>query len=302
LALAFALNLAVARLGTAAALILSPRLIEAQAGWTTAVWAAALLMGIGLLFFVIYAIYDRKLTPPRPPQERLPEDERFSARDLKDLLSNRAFIVIALLCVTFYSAVFPFQAFCPDFLHHKFGLSLQSSGDLTSLIIWGTILFTPLFGLLVDKRGLRATLMIYGSSMLLLSHLALALTGLTPYVAMFVLGIAFSLVPAAMWPSVPLIVPEKRLGTAYGLMTSIQNLGLFAFPILAGWITDTVNKTTGAEAGGTLSTPLDYTYTILMFAALGIAGLLFAVLLRNEARRPGGPRLEYSSGSQVGDA
>jgi len=144
-------------------------------------------------------------------------------------------------------------------------LSLKTSGDLSSLIIWGTILFTPPIGYFVDRRGRRASLMIYGACLLLFSHLVLALTDVTPFLAMFVLGIAFSLVPAAMWPSVAVIVPEKRLGTAYGLMTSIQNLGLFAFPILAGMITDRVNRpATGQPAA--VGTPLDYTATILMFA------------------------------------
>ena len=294
LAFAFALNLAVARLGTAAALILSPRLIEAPGGWTTAVWVAALLMGIGFVFFAIYAVYDRRYTPRDSADGRLADDEVFRGRDILLLLSNRGFLFITLLCVTFYSAVFPFQAFCPDFLHHKFGLSLKASGDLSSLIIWGTILFTPLFGWLVDRRGRRASLMIYGSALLLVSHLVLSLTHLTPYLAMFALGIAFSLVPAAMWPSVALIVEEKRLGTAYGLMTSIQNLGLFAFPILAGWITDAVNR--DVLAAGIEGAPLEYRWTILMFAGLGIAGLVFAFLLRGAARRPDGPPLETPSG------
>jgi MFS family permease len=139
--------------------------------------------------------------------------------------------------------------------------------------------------------------MIYGSLMLLCSHLILSLTGLTPYIAMFVLGIAFSLVPASMWPSVALIVEEKRLGTAYGLMTSIQNLGLFAFPILAGWITDSVNRTAIATAEAGATPPLDYTYTILMFALLGLVGLAFAFLLKRESLREGGPPLELPSGA-----
>jgi MFS family permease len=158
---------------------------------------------------------------------------------------------------------------------------------LSSLIIWGTIVFTPIFGWFVDKRGRRATLMIAGSAMLLASHLILSLTNLTPYVAMFVLGIAFSLVPAAMWPSVPLLVNEKRLGTAYGLMTSIQNLGLFAFPILAGWITDRTNPGVTPEMLDQDLASLDYTYTVLMFAGLSLFGFLFAFLLRSSA-----PQLE----------
>ncbi len=283
LSFAFAVNLAIARLGTAAALILSPRLIDADTGWTTALWVAAMLMGIGFLFYLLYMFYDKKFTPVAKTGSLLDADEKFNFGDIVGLLKNKAFILISLLCVTFYSAVFPFQAYCPDLLHNKFGLSLQSSGDLSSLIIWGTIIFTPLFGLFVDRKGKRATLMFYGSGMLLVAHLVLSLTHLTPYLAMFIIGIGFSLVPAAMWPAVARLVEEKRLGTAYGIMTAIQNLGLWAFPILAGVILDGTNKAVTPEMikqGATL----DYTFTILMFAGLGLLGFLFAYLLKREDR------------------
>jgi len=294
LAFAFAVNLAIARLGTAAALILSPRLIELESGWTSALWAASVLMGIGFAFFVVYMLYDRKEESRQ--ESALAPDEEFHISDITNLLKNKPFIYISLLCVTFYSAIFPFQAFCPDLLHNKFGMDLKLSGTLTSLIIWGTIVFTPIFGWLVDKRGKRATLMFYGSGMLLVSHLILSLTSLTPYVAMFVLGIAFSLVPAAMWPGVAVIVPEKRLGTAYGLMTSLQNLGLFAFPILAGTITDAVNPGVTPEMVESGQATLNYTYTILMFAGLGLLGFLFSFLLKRQAATPEGAAMELPEG------
>ncbi|MCP5049565.1 MAG: major facilitator superfamily domain-containing protein 1 [bacterium] len=281
LSFAFAINLAIARLGTAGALILSPVLIETDTGWTMALWVAAMLMGIGMIFFIIYMAYDKKFTPKEKTGSLMDADEKFKISDVLDLLKNKPFIYISLLCVTFYSAVFPFQQYCPDFLHNKFGVSLKTSGTLSSLIIWGTILFTPIFGWFVDRRGKRATLMFYGSGMLLVAHLVLALTDLTPYVAMFIIGIGFSLVPAAMWPAVARLVEEKRLGTAYGIMTSIQNLGLWAFPILAGVIVDASNKGITPEMLKQGST-LDYTYTILMFAGLGLLGFLFAFLLKRE--------------------
>jgi len=282
LAFAFAVNLAIARLGTAAALIFSPILIETNTGWTLALWVGALMMGLGFLVFIIYMLYDKKFTPSETKGSLLDADERFKFSDIVDLFKNRAFISISLLCVTFYSAVFPFQAFCPDFLHNKFSLSLKMSGMLSSLIIWGTIVFTPIFGKFVDKRGKRATLMFYGSAMLFIAHLILSLTYITPYLAMFIIGIGFSLVPAAMWPAVARIVEEKRLGTAYGLMTSIQNIGLFAFPIIAGKITDVVNKGITNEMLTAGTATLDYTYTILMFAGLGLIGFFFAYLLKRE--------------------
>ena len=292
LAFAFGVNLALARLGTAAALILSPIIVEGSTSWTSALWTAAILMGVGLLFFVVYMMYDKRYDREVKSGSLLDEDERFRFSDIVDLLKNKSFIYVVLLCVTFYSAVFPFQAYCPDFLHNKFDLSLKFSGMLSSLIIWGTIVFTPLFGWFVDNKGKRATLMFYGSGMLVFVHLILALTRVTPFVPMFILGIAFSLVPAAMWPSVARIVAEKRLGTAYGLMTSIQNVGLFAFPILAGKITDLSNPDITLDMLSEGTATLNYTNTILMFVGLGILGFLFATLLKREDAKDTGFGLE----------
>ncbi len=289
LALAFGVNLAVARLGTAAALILSPVFVN-YIHWTTALWTATILMTIGLVCFVIYIYLDRKHTPKEDKSAKLAEDEIFRLRDIVDLVKNKSFIYVCILCVTFYSAVFPFQSYCPDLLHNKFNLSIEWSGILSSLIIWGTIVFTPLFGYFVDKKGKRASLMFVGSALLILSHLILSLTYLTPYIPMFILGIAFSLVPAAMWPSVALIVEEKKLGTAYGTMASIQNLGLWAFPIIAGWVLDKTNV--GVPPGN-----LDYTYTILVFAGLGIIGFLFAFLLKHNETKGKSHGLELPSKS-----
>jgi len=292
LALAFAVNVAIARLGTALALILSPVLIDSSYGWTFALWIAAVLMGVGLLFFIIYLMFDASITRTSEEKESLLEsDEEFRWSDITALLKNRSYIYVILLCVTFYSAVFPFQAYCPDLLHNKFGLSIDVSGTLTSLIIWGTIVFTPLFGFFVDRRGKRASLMLVGSALLVIVHLMLSMTSITPYVPMFVLGIAFSLVPAAMWPSVALIVDERRIGTAYGMMASLQNLGLWAFPILAGYILDKTNPGINEEMIAQGAT-YDYSWTVLMFAGLGVAGLFFAWMLRREDRSGTGFGLE----------
>ncbi|MBM2813530.1 MAG: hypothetical protein HW421_292 [Ignavibacteria bacterium] len=292
LALAFAVNISLARIGTAAALIASPILIQSPSGWTNAIWVAAVLMGIGFLFFIIYMIFDAK--PERLGNSTLSSEpeEKFRLKDFVLLLKTPSFLYICLLCVTFYSAVFPFQAYCPDMLHNKFGVSIENSGLLSSLIIWGTIIFTPLFGLFVDKKGKRATLMIGGSLLLTVVHLTLSLTNITPYISMFIMGIAFSLVPAAMWPSVAVIVEEKRLGTAFGIMTSIQNLGLWAFPILAGMLLDYTNRNIPKALLDSGKASLDYTYTILMFALLGVIGFVFALLLKSSDRKYSGGNLE----------
>lgn len=280
IAFAFGLNLVVCRLGTAAALIFSPTFAGSPSGWTLALWVAAIVMFIGLGFFIVYSIADK-----REKIKTDGEEDRFHMSDIFELLKNRPFIYITLLCLTFYSAVFPFQAFAPDILMNKFGLDIELSGLLTSIIIWGTIIFTPIFGWGVDKYGKRTTLMIWGSAMLIIVHLILSLTSITPYIGMFTLGIAFSLVPAALWPSVPYIVNEKRLGTAYGLMASVQNLGLWGIPILAGIVTDYFNKGITTDMLRDGSGSLDYTFTLLMFAFIGIVALFFSFMLKRSDKK-----------------
>ena len=179
--------------------------------------------------------------------------------------------------MTFYSAVFPFTAFSTVFLQEKFGLSAVQGGFFTSLVITGSMIFTPVFGFIVDKFGKRASMMIVGSLMIVPVHLLLGLTRIHPTFSMVVLGISLSLVPAAMWPSMVKLVKEKEIGTAYGLMYSIQNLGLWGIPILAGIILDKTNPAN--------TETLDYTTTMIMFTALGLIGLVFALLLKRENKK-----------------
>lgn len=282
MALAFAVMTILGRMGTAFVLILSPILVDFKTGWTTSLWFAALIMTAGLGLFLIYMHYDRKY---KHKVDLSSADDEFRMSDLTDLLKNRAFILICLLCVTFYSAFFPFLSFLPDFLHNKFDLSLRLSGMLSSIVIWGTIVFIPFVGWFVDNRGKITSLLLYGSALLSVTHLLLSLSDVTPFVGMVLLGFSFTLVPAALWPAVPRIVDQNRVGTAYGIMTWIQSLGLLLFPLLAGSITDLSNRgiTTEQLQAGTRN--LDYTYTTLMFAVLAIFGLAFAYLLRLEDRR-----------------
>lgn len=272
LALAFGLKVGFGRLGTFAALNISPVLAGNGEGLNIAIWFAAILVCIGLLAFMVYILFDLKIDKQVEKKSLLNEKDKFNIRDISRLLTNRSYLFIALLCVTFYSAVFPFVAFAPDFFGNKYGLSTVQSGQITSLLPLGTMIFTPIFGFFIDRVGKSASVMTFGSSVLLLVHLGFALTNIQPYVPMIMLGIAFSLVPAAMWPSMVKLVPEKQIGTAYGLMYSIQNLGLWGFPILAGYILDKTNI-------GNPQT-LNYTYTILLFAFLGFMGVLFGFLLK----------------------
>jgi MFS family permease len=287
MAFAFSLMTIIARMGTAAVLILSPVLVEAGTGWTTSLRVSALLMLLGLLLLVAYLAFDRRL-PDSPPAGA----DDFRRREITALLKNRSFVFICLLCVMFYSAFFPFLSFLPDLLHNKFRLSLGMSGALSSLMIWGTIVFIPLVGWFVDNKGKIASLLLYGSGMLFFSHLALAVTRLPPFLAIVALGLAFTLVPAALWPAVPRIVDERRVGTAYGIMTWTQSLGILAFPYLAGRITDLSNPGVTSEMVQGGRAALSYTNTSLMFAGLGIMSFVFAFLLKKEDSRRRGFGLE----------
>jgi nitrate/nitrite transporter NarK len=287
MALAFSLLAIIGRVGTAAVLILSPHLIEAKTGWTTSLWLAALAMLAGFLLLVVYLLYDRRREEPSAQPS-----EEFKTADLLNLFKNKSFIYLCLLCVMFYSAFFPFLSFFPDLLHNKFHLSLKWSGALSSLMIWGTILFMPVFGWLVDKKGRTASLLLFGSGLLFVSHSILSLTDIPPFVAILFLGIAFSVVPATLWPAVPRIVDEKRTGTAYGIMTWVQSLGILIFPYLAGKITDLSNKGVTADMVRLGRASLNYRNTTLIFVGLGVLASLFALLLKKEDAGKGEHSLE----------
>jgi len=280
LALAFGLKVGFGRLGTFAALNISPIVADNGANLTGAIWLAAILVCTGLLAFIIYMLFDAKLDKQVGlSNSQKKKSEPFSIKEVFGLLNNRAYLYIALLCVTFYSAVFPFLAFAPDFFADKFGLTSVESGKLTSLLPLGTLFFTPFFGWLIDRKGKSATAMIFGAITLVIVHLIFALTHFPPQAPIILLGIAFSLVPAAMWPTMVKLVDESKIGTAYGLMYSIQNLGLWGFPIIAGAILDATNP-------GNPETS-DYTATILMFAGVSVLGLLFALMLKYEDKKKG---------------
>ncbi len=200
---------------------------------------------------------------------------------------------MTLLCVTFYSAIFPFTALSTHLFSTKWGIPdvspsagsflsqvffnlfhmFSTAPGITSIVIFASMIFAPFAGRLVDKVGRRATLMIIGSLILIPSHLVMGLTRLYPVYPMIALGFAFVLVPAAMWPTIPLLVPKDKVGTAFGLTTMIQNIGLALFPFFNGKLRDLTDS---------------YTASAIMFAGLGVAGLVFAFLLKRADRREGG--------------
>ncbi|MCD4736019.1 MAG: MFS transporter [Bacteroidales bacterium] len=297
LALAFGLKIGIARAGSWAAFYFSPIIAGNSAEWSTAIWFASMLLMIAMLAFVVYMIFDLKVDRQTAGTKLLGEDDRFHFSDLFKLVTNRSFIFVTLLCMTFYSAVFPFQSFSPDFFLNKFGVTQETSGKIASILAIGTTIFTPIAGLFVDKRGRSASLMILGSLIIIFVYLSFAFTMISPYFLMIMLGIAFSLVPAAMWPSIAKIVSEKRIGSAYGTMFAIQNIGLWIIPLLIGYILDVTNPGVTPESVTSGSATYDYKWAILMLAFLGVLGVVFALLLKREDKTSG-YGLELPSGSK----
>ena len=191
---------------------------------------------------------------------------------------------VVLLCVTFYSAIFPFQTFAIKFFQDSHGMSREAAGALSSIIILFSMIFTPLFGLWVDRVGKRSLFMMVGSVLLVPVYLVMAYTTVDPKIPMAVMGIAFSLVPAVMWPAVAYLVEEAKLGTAYGLMTMIQNIGLFGFNVMIGWAND--------YAGASAANPGGYALGMWIFSVLGFLGFFFAWMLRREETGPNAHGLE----------
>lgn len=284
IALAFGINLGIARIGTALAYIIGPRILEPD--WTKPVWLAVSLILISVLAFLVYLVFDVKLDKQVKTEGLMTKEDEFHTKDFLTLITNRSFIYIAFLCVTFYAAVFPFLKYAPDFFHNKFNVPETTAGFIASWLPLCTVVFTPLFGYFVDKIGKGALFMIFGSTILVIVHLLFAFTHLNPYVLIGLLGIAFSLVPSAMWPSVAKIVNVNKIGTAYGTMFSLQNLGLFAIPIIAGKLLDSTNPgiTNEMLKHGSV---LNYTPTMILFASFGFIGILFSFLLKKEDKTSG---------------
>jgi MFS family permease len=280
------------RVGTFLALNLQAPVASA-AGLRPALWFAVGIMALGFFSFFVYLALERAARgrPGAPPAAGVVSgpEEAFHLREA--FRFDASFWFITLLCVTFYSAVFPFQSYAPDILTQKFGYSAAKAGTYASALIVGTMICTPLLGWFVDRRGKRATLMILGALLLIPCHVLIGYTRLPPVIPIFFVGVALSLVPAALWAAIPMMVPERRLGTAFGVVGYVQNVGLMVFPYLAGKIADA--HTVKVVVDGKPTDQVDYTSTMLMFVILGIAGLVFAALLKwRDASQPAGRRIE----------
>lgn len=284
LALAMGLQVAIARLGTALALSVSVPFAEFFGSISAPILLCLCMLCIGLITFLAFCVMDRKLDASVETEEQAEKEEPFRLKDIVLIITNKGFWLIALLCVLFYSAVFPFLKYATDLMVNKYDVDPGLAGNIPAILPFGTILLTPFFGNLYDRKGKGATIMIYGSLMLIGVHLLFTLPILNYWwfatIVMIILGVAFSLVPSAMWPSVPKIIPDKQLGTAYALIFWVQNIGLSMVPLLIGWILDTYCRIDN----GMDKPAYDYTIPMAVFTCFGVLALGVALLLKYEDR------------------
>jgi MFS family permease len=289
LALSFGIGLTLSRLGTLFSFNTEALIAKYFGDYRYALWAAVLFCAASLLSNLVYNVLDRRGERALALREEGGGDKIVFA-DIRKFSSS--YWYVTLLCVTFYSAIFPFTDLSTDFFNTKWGLPMTAgseggffsqvfynifhmfttAGGTTTIIIFASMIFAPVFGVLVDRVGRRASMMVVGSLLMVPSFLIMGFSMVPPAFPMIMLGASFVLVPAAMWPSIPLIVEKNRVGTAFGLTTMIQNFGLAAFPYLNGYLRDVTEN---------------YTASMVMFSSLGLFGLLFAFLLLRSDRRGG---------------
>lgn len=286
LGFAFGINLTIARLGSFTA--------DWSPTWASSFYSTyseplfiAFIIGLtcivgGIIYWVMESYAENKYELGSAG-----ETDKFVLADMFKF--DKSFWYIVILCVTFYSAVFPFRTFAIKFYQEAHGASREFAGQLNSALIFASMIATPLFGLLADKIGKRATMMMIGSVLILPVYLMLVYSSISLYVPIIMLGIAFSLIPAIMWPSVAYLVKQNRLGTAYSIMTLIQQLGVFAFNYLLGWSNDI--------SGASAANPMGYSMGMWILSILGIVGFVFAYLLRREELGPNGHGLEKGTAS-----
>lgn len=274
LSFAYGLNLTIARFGSFAALNSPSWGKGLYNSWQNPLYVALGAAAISVITVVIYFFLDTIAEKKYEIKKEGNQDKIIWADILK---FSTSFWYITLLCVVFYSAMFPFQTFAVKFFIDTHGTSREFGGFLSSILTLSAMVMTPLFGLLADKIGKRATLMMFGSFLIIPVYLIMAYTQISLYIPMSMMGLAFSLIPAVMWPSVALVVDDSKLGTAYGLMTMIQNIGLFGFNFLIGTVNDATHG---------------YTLGMWLFSTLGFFGLVFAYLLKKNEKTAKGFGLE----------
>lgn len=283
MALAMGLEMAIARLGVFAVMWISPMIagkfdgsVVAPVGFCTA------LLVVGLLFFLIFTFMDRKfdsqlMAAGLMTTEKSPEDE-FHLSDLGKIFSSKMFWIVALLCVLYYSAIFPFQRYAPNYLEVTLNVDAETASRLFSCFPILAMALTPFLGAFLDFKGKGASMLMLGAIIMIVCHLSFAF--ILPafpskdlaLILIVTLGVSFSLVPAALWPSVPKIIDEKILGSAYCLIFWVQNIGLCLVPLLIGMVLE--------GTGG-------YTAPMIIFSSFGVLAFILTFLLKIEDKRKG---------------
>ena len=280
MAMAMGLEMSIARLGVFAAMWLAPMVSNSFGKSVSApVLFGAVLLMIGLIFYFVFVIMDRKFDKQLEAAGELKEEaseEEFKFSDLGKIFTSKMFWLVALLCVLYYSAIFPFQRYAPDFLNKTLGI--ENGAQLFSCFPILAMVLTPFLGGFIDRKGKAASMLMIGSFIMIACHLSFAFVlPMFPSKALAVaiiaiLGVSFSLVPAALWPSVPKIIDERILGSAYCVIFWIQNWGLLLVPIVIGKVLD--------ATGG-------YTLPMVIFSSFGVIALLIGMLLKREDKKKG---------------
>lgn len=283
MALAMGVQVALARIGSQAAYAVA---IPLAKHWSlsTPLLIGFILLLAGFVSFLCFTFMDRKLDRQAVIDTSSSDEEKFSFKDVVSVVSNPGFWLIALLCVLFYSCVFPFQKYATELMVTKYSVAEELAGVIAGLPALGALFLTPVFGGVIDKRGKAASIMMLGAAMLIFVHGLYAVPSIhASWMAiglMIILGIAFSLVPSAMWPSVAKIFPVKQLGTAYALIFFIQNIGLWGVPALIGHVLDKY-CIVGQELNDDKTTILyDYTLPMCIFTSIAVLSLFVAFLLK----------------------
>lgn len=279
MALAMGLEMAIARLGVFAVMSLSPRLADKFDSSVIAPLAfCTVLLIIGLINFIVFSLMDKKLDRQVGASEEASSEEEFKISDIKKIFSSKMFWIVALLCVLYYSAIFPFQRYATNFLEVTLQIPTVEAADLIRWFPILAMLLTPFLGSFLDYKGKGASMLMLGALIMIACHLSFAfLLPVFPQkwfalLIIIILGVSFSLVPAALWPSVPKIIDPVVLGSAYSLIFWIQNIGLFFVPLMIGKVL--------AATGG-------YTLPMILFALFGVLAFIFSLWLKVEDKRKG---------------
>ena len=285
MALAMGIEMAIARVGVAVVVIASPAIASIKPINVSRPLAyELLLLIIGLICFIVYGFMDKKLDAQGVEEEK---DDPFKVSDIGKILSLKMFWIVALLCVLYYSAIFPFQKYAINMLQCNLQFSAEQAGLVFFVFPLGAAAVTPFLGNFLDRKGKGATMLIIGAMLMIICHLIFAFvvpatqSVIITYAAIILLGISFSLVPAALWPSVPKLIDDKLIGSAYALIFWIQNIGLYAFPMIIGSVLRSSNP------GVTDPLKYDYTAPMLVFVSLGVIALILGFLLKTLDKKKG---------------